>query len=397
MKNKDMKSRKFRKKAGRKNSLFENIIGYLLTIALSFVFALYCSWRIGIFLMLTLLLAPALSLLLSLLFRHMLSVDISLSRSFTAKKERLRLSVYLRNRFLLPTPGILIETFSNPCISYESPLYEVNVMPLSTICLDIPVTAKICGASQVGVAGISITDYLGIFTLHISPSQTRTLSVVPDIAEISGDEEYIRQTYVLSTTTGETDETVEASTNVMGGFPGYEHREYVPGDPLKRINWKLSAKRENLYVRLDDELSASSVMLVLDPVVHITENDLTHLPRNLYAHSSTGEIPFLVMQNAVETSLGVALTLLSRNLKVSYFFLRNGAWECTNIINPGQITELQQSLASYSFLPETDSRFPFTAVPNEGAAFICTPCRYTEIPFRGIMVYSSLDGKGRQL
>ncbi|MCM1569716.1 MAG: DUF58 domain-containing protein [Roseburia sp.] len=381
----------------KKNSIIENILGYLLSIALSFVFALYCSWRIGIFLMLTFLLAPVLSLLLTVAFRHMLSAEIQLSKTFVAKKERLRLSVSLGNRLILPSPGILIETFPNPCVNYGNHLYEVNVMPLSTISVDIPVTAGICGESPVGIARIRISDYLGIFTLPVSSRLTRMLSVVPDIAEISGDEDYIRQTYMLSTTTGESDETVETATNVMGGFPGYEHREYVPGDPLKRINWKLSAKRETLYVRLDDEISASSVLLVLDPVAHITEEDITRLPQNLYAHSSPAELPALIMQNAVETSLGVAMTLLTKNLSVTYLYRKDEEWISAQITDMRQITRLQQALASYSFAQDTALRFPFTTIPDNGAAFICTPCRYTEIPFQGVMVYSSLDGKGRQL
>ena len=52
----------------------------------------------------------------------------------------------------------------------------------------------------------------------------------------------------------------------FGGFPGYDNREYVPGDPLKRINWKQSAKRNKLLVRLDDEMAARAIHVVLDSV-----------------------------------------------------------------------------------------------------------------------------------
>lgn len=381
----------------KRNSIFDTISGYLLSLAVSFVFALYCSWRIGIFLLLTLLLAPILSLLLALIFRYTIKIEMQLSKPIVAKKEKLLLTVSVRNRFVLPTPGILIDPLENPCVSYGDISYEMAAMPFSTVSLDIPVVAGICGASRVGIGKVAVQDYLGLFRLSVPLHMSQMLAVIPDIAEISGDEEYIRQTYVLSTTTGESDETVEASTNVMGGFPGYEHREYVPGDPLKRINWKLSAKRDHLFVRLDDELAASSVLLVLDPIEHITEKDIAWLPRDLYADCSAAELPALIRQNAIETSLGVTMTLLSRNLKVTYCFLREGKWESIDIANMGQITLLQQELASYSYVRECDQRFPFTDVPDSGAAFICTTCRYTEIPFKEVVVYSSLDGKGRKL
>lgn len=381
----------------KKNSKFDTISGYLLSIAVSFVFALFCSWRIGIFLLLTLVLAPILSFVLAMVFRWTIKVEMQMTKSLVAKKERLLLTVSLRNRFILPTPGILIEPLENPCVSYGDVSYEMAAMPFSGASLDVPVVAGICGASQVGIGKVLVQDYLGLFRLSVPLRMSQMLAVIPDVAEISGDEEYIRQTYVLSTTTGESDETVEAPTNAMGGFPGYDHREYVPGDPLKRINWKLSARRDGLFVRLDDELEASSVVLVLDPVEHVTDKDIAWLPENLYENSSAAELPALVRQNAMETSLGVAMTLLSRNLKVSYCFFKNGRWERADVTNAAQVTLLQQELASHSFVRECEERFPFADAPESGAAFFCTACRYTEIPFQEVIVYSALDGKGRKL
>ncbi|MBO7395493.1 MAG: DUF58 domain-containing protein [Ruminococcus sp.] len=46
--------------------------------------------------------------------------------------------------------------------------------------------------------------------------------------------------------------------------PGYEHREYVHGDPLKRVNWKLSSKKDKLMVRLDEAVASVQPMIVLD-------------------------------------------------------------------------------------------------------------------------------------
>ena len=43
-----------------------------------------------------------------------------------------------------------------------------------------------------------------------------------------------------------------------------EHRLYQPGDDIKRIDWRLSARRENLYFRENDEDSNCAVYMVLD-------------------------------------------------------------------------------------------------------------------------------------
>lgn len=397
-----MKPRKSKKNT-ELTTLIEHIIGYVLSVGLAFFFALFCSWRIGFFLVLTFLFAPVLSVLLTLLFLRSITMESELSKSYVGKKENLELILTLNNRMVLPSPGIVLKTLPTPCSTYEQDSYEITLYPRSTVSLRIPVTANICGASKLGISDIRILDYLNLFSFHPkafpkgSNAVVHPLSVVPDIEEISGDEDYIRQTYTLSTTCGESDETVEVNTNVMGSFPGYEHREYIPGDPIKRINWKLSAKRDKLYVRLDDEVASSSVLLVLDPASDITETDIRHLPPNLYTDASDFELPSLIQQNAVETSLGIAATLLSRNLSVTYMYYNENNWESYPLSNYAQITQLQQSLSSYSFQKEPATRFPFTELPENGAVFLCTTGRFTDIPYQGIMVYSSLDGKGRKL
>ena len=42
-------------------------------------------------------------------------------------------------------------------------------------------------------------------------------------------------------------------------------REYVPGDRIQKIHWKLSAKSDTLLVREDSQPLACAVVLLLDP------------------------------------------------------------------------------------------------------------------------------------
>ena len=49
-------------------------------------------------------------------------------------------------------------------------------------------------------------------------------------------------------------------------MPGYEHREYVAGDSPRRVNYKLSAKKQKLMVRLDESNGYATTNL------YITEN-----------------------------------------------------------------------------------------------------------------------------
>ena len=48
-------------------------------------------------------------------------------------------------------------------------------------------------------------------------------------------------------------------------IPGNEMREYRPGDPLKAINWKVSARLSKLAVRVPDKLDTRTVTLIMEP------------------------------------------------------------------------------------------------------------------------------------
>lgn len=234
------------KKKEKKNSRLSGIPGYLLSIGLCVVFALYCSGRVGWFLVLTFICAPILSLLFTLLFRKQITAACMLETPLAAKGEHGILTVSLQSKGFLPSPFITITFTDSPYLTCGEPLLTLSLLPRSTETVFFDFTASVCGASFVGIKEIRIWDYLGLFSFTAPVPDTQEIHVVPDIAEVSSDEDYILEIYRQSTETGDSEETIDAGSTLFGGFPGFEHREYVPGDPLKRINWKLSAKRDKL-------------------------------------------------------------------------------------------------------------------------------------------------------
>ena len=115
--------------------------------------------------------------------------------------------------------------------------------------------------------GISkwIGGFLGFMKFRIEtvpdPVSVGVIPVVPDIKSSSVLVRNIAN--VVATTENEDDN----ETNMMftsNTVPGYEHREYVPGDALKRVNWKLSSKRSVLMVRLDEAAASVQPTVILD-------------------------------------------------------------------------------------------------------------------------------------
>lgn len=118
------------------------------------------------------------------------------------------------------------------------------------------------GLNTISLNEVIIRDFLGLLQFRIPVRQTAYMAVLPRIIEYDGPD--VPPNMLPS----EEEEVEEGAAVLQGGMPGYEHREYVPGDSPRRVNYKLSAKRQRLMVRLDESSGCASTNL------YITENAL---------------------------------------------------------------------------------------------------------------------------
>ncbi len=402
-------------------SFLGGLIGYMTSIGLAVVFALYCSGRVGWFLVLTFIVAPILSLLFTFILSKFITVSYQVDKPVAAKGEYFTMEITVKNRLFLPSPSVVVEISDNPCLVSPEKTYLLSVMPFSTYSFSSTLKANICLTSTLGISSVRIKDYLNLFSFPVKglDKTQREVSVIPDIRVISSDEEYIRDAYRASAEFGESEDTMDAPSYMFGGFPGYDHREYVPGDPLKRMNWKLSAKRDKLLIRLDEEIAATSVYIALDSTLQLRDGELENIPPTLYEYDSKAELLARIAENTVETSLGIAKTLLNHNLSVSYFYHSKEGFVCHHLHNEDYLANLTQDLAHYSFSPAESvsahsvalsgsmtpadfscpsgliERLPEEIYMGNAAVVICTPGPYDTFDIPGSIVYSALDGKGR--
>lgn len=123
----------------------------------------------------------------------------------------------------------------------------------------ISLRAAECGLNKLRIEDIVLRDFLGLISLRsdIRPEQCAA-AVLPRIVDYTGP--------AVPPSLLPSDEDEETGQSLLtGGLPGYEHREYVPGDPPRRINYKLSAKKRTLLVRKSEATAAQSTDIVLAP------------------------------------------------------------------------------------------------------------------------------------
>lgn len=123
----------------------------------------------------------------------------------------------------------------------------------------ITLPAQQCCLNSLEINEIVLRDFIGaVYFLSPVRPEPVAAAVLPRIVDYTGPE------VPLSLLPSDDDEE-NGQSAVSGGMPGFEHREYVPGDPLRRINYKLSAKKHTLLVRRDENTAAESTDIIIAP------------------------------------------------------------------------------------------------------------------------------------
>lgn len=385
----------------KRKRIIKGIISYILTLMLTIFFALYMNANVGWFMLVALILAPVLSVFFAFVARFFIKVECKTPNCHLAKNDTCHITVILENKGLFPTPPIEIAMYSEDGVKSKNTHVLTTVMPFEKRSFDVNYVAKITGPAIIGVKKVRVTDYLGLFSLPVRKTDYSTLqgkvSVIPEVADVSPRDDKILKVMQASMQGEEGDDTIEVSSNVFGGFPGCDNREYVPGDPIKRVNWKQSAKRGKLLVRLDDVLASKSVNLVLDSTFMESLADMEKLSRSAeYREWSKEDIPAKIKEDAVETALGIIRTLVFSNYTVHFFVTNNGSYEKIDIDDEKDLESLRLMMADYCFDKEGKSeRIPKEELLDSFSMFLyCTPNDYKEIfaslkvPKNGMSVFS---------
>lgn len=363
----------------------KRIISYMAAMIFSVVFGLFLDANVGWFILLTLILAPVISVFLAWISSRMLTVSSEMEDMLLSKGDTCSMTVTICNKAIFPTPPLDIKVLSGDGVRSKDKSIIVSVMPKMEQCFDIIFKAKICGRSVVGIDAVYVTDYLGLFYFPIKKADydylKRKVAVIPDIAEISARDDSIVKVMQTSLNMDDGEDTVESASYTFGGFPGYDNRDYEPGDPLKRINWKQSAKRNRLLVRLDDEMASQAVNVVLDSVFVKNKLDMFLLDTiEQYRYLENDEIIPKIAEDAVENALGIMQILVKHNYKVNFYAMMDNKFSEYEIADESDLEAVRLELANYSFsYSENINRLPIEDTSfKEKVSIFSTPNRYED-------------------
>lgn len=353
------------------------IIGYLCAIGISLIFMLYMDGEIGVMMLSFLLLMPVLSTIATFYVSKKLHITLSLPDT-SAKHRPGTAVIRLEKDTVLPLPFLRMEMFADahfePLNPKADPLpekpdesalgalrYQIaynqwkkarrtqltpETLPL---CLSmstarrseyrIPLNPRFCGSGNVVLQNLRLSDFFALFSFRLKTEIRQQMLITPEIPTLKTNSTLFRS---VSTAVAAADEESESTpTHSASAMPGYEHRDYVPGDSLKRINWKLSSKRHHLMVRQDEPIALARLSVVLD-----FRRDARELPL---------AERLAIEEQLIETALGF-LMLCARYgypCKLSFADL-GGEWSTLSIDEGEQLAVAAVDLLRGGFRPEAE-------------------------------------------
>lgn len=278
-------------------------VGYLAAIGVAIIFTLYMDGSIGVMMLAFLLVMPILSLVVTLVARHGLQIEVQLPDECSKGKQSEAVMI-LTKRTVLPMPFLRLRLYAD---AHFAPLNTIAVAPLAPpvchgnglfsmlqyrialrhyekhqavqhtpdmlpLCVTmgiqhrceyhIPLITRYCGKASVRLTHLELTDFLRLFRFRIDAEPQGNMLILPQIPTIQTNNRLFQSVANDAITADDDSEATPVFS--ASSTPGYEHRDYIPGDSLKRVNWKLSSKRHKLMVRKDEPAALAKLTIILD-------------------------------------------------------------------------------------------------------------------------------------
>lgn len=234
----------------------------------------------------------------------------------------------LKNESFFGFTSIRIKMFSDfSFIENIQEAQEYQLLPGEEFRYDTRVTCNYRGEYPIGVQEIILTDFLRLFHLRYRVAETLSVIVHPRIIDLPAIDN-LSQVIAFSS----------QSTSSPKSEPDVVVRDYVAGDSLKKIHWKISARAQSLKVRPDIGEGRQKISVFLDKKRYSME-----MPEYLPLESQL-----------LEMFLSISLFFVKQNIPVNAFYQDTS-------LPPKTITKLQDfeafyaSLSALSFSSDSDT------------------------------------------
>lgn len=318
---------------------FKIFFSYAICIGISLLYALFVDGTSGVLLISFLVLVPLISLILMLISKNNISIDVSCDDNTYKKNFPIDVTFTFTKKNAIPIP------FVNVVVGYSAHLcngdtYSIEDFPQlrtsmafeKSLECNFNFITKVSGNCDIFIHEVYMYDYLGFFRVKLKNIDVNTkVYIIPEVKEIQSSQTLFNTICNSVITNDEEEESNQNDTFSIGSTLGYLHREYVAGDSPKRIDWKLSCKRDTLMVRLDEPSPQSKPCILLDMSIdNSTSNKLNSI---------------LNFEKLVESSLALASMCVRSSIECEYILCNCGKSKSYTLTSLDDVYNLAVTIA----------------------------------------------------
>ncbi|MBP7185328.1 MAG: DUF58 domain-containing protein [Ruminococcus sp.] len=303
--------------------LLTKILFIVLIIVCFFFYILYLG-DFALVLFIIMLTLPVIMFAITYYTKRKIKVEFAVKDKVVAKGQSFPVQLVVTNPGIFPIgkAEAYIEyynVFNNQITSFELylPIQSRNFQRVT-----FQISSKFCGIIKIKNSQLVIFDPLRIFKFRTARNIQTEVAVVPEGQDIDG---------TINYTDRVNDESDNFSEHKPGDDPSeaFDLREYIPGDKLNRIHWKLSSKKDEFIVK-EYSLPVDVPCVLFLNLKCYDDNDYT-LP---------------VFDTLVESLLSVSQFLIAneRFHKVVYFDSRHKEFVERNIENVEMLSDMIKEL-----------------------------------------------------
>jgi uncharacterized protein (DUF58 family) len=237
---------------------FERLFAYLVLFALSF--GIYYEIKSYFFLlvMIFMITGPVFSIIGLLLMKNNIEIEMFPMETLVERGAVSNLRFKVRDPLIINSPDIKIGLITNE-VFYGSEKQVIVDLPSrvrSDFILDLPMRYEMNGAVSYTVKEITILDQMGMIELKKNVDLKAFVNVIPGKRDVP-----VPDATTLAGGIQESEESVKRGHDFSDVS---DVREYIPGDKLNSIHWKLSAKAQKLMVKDRVSMSDQNMNIIAD-------------------------------------------------------------------------------------------------------------------------------------
>lgn len=301
----------------------KTLLSYITMLFILILYTFFLDGESGTVMTAFFIFTPIISVIFTVIAGRGVNAEIICTEDNIRKNHEISYTLRLTKKSIMPAPFILVKTSESPHFTDTGGNIIKVSMPLKKeISVEKKISADYSGNAYISIENAEIYDYLNIFSFKLKNiSCCEEILITPQVHELNSAGTVFRAVSDTVLIDENEDESTAQSQFSMASFPGYEHREYMAGDPLKRINWKLSAKKNKLMVRLDENMPSVRPSVILN---------LSECKEDTAENIALKEI-------ITEGCLSFMDFCIRQGIECNFYYYDNGIWNQFNIVSGDDI------------------------------------------------------------